>query len=357
MDNVIDFINVNRDRYVDELKHVPRDPEHQRAARARGRRRALRRMDAPTRCARIGMQNVRLIETPGNPVVYGDWLGAPGAPTISSTATTTCSRSIRWICGRRRRSRRRSATARSTRAVGRRQGPGLHALQGRRGAPEAERPAAGEHEVHSSKARRKSAARTSTTSSARTRTSSRPTSSSSPTRRCSTAACRRSATACAASCTSRSTSRQQDRSAFGIVRRRGRESGVRARRRCIAQMKDAAAASRFRASTTMCGRWATEERAGVGEAAVQREAVPEGLRRPEAVWRDRLHHARADVGAADVRGERTAVRIHGRRRQDRAARRRDGQGQHASGPESGSGQDRASCSRPTCRRSRRRPWS
>ena len=34
------------------------------------------------RDARIGLQNVRLIETPGFPVVYGDWLGAPGAPTI-----------------------------------------------------------------------------------------------------------------------------------------------------------------------------------------------------------------------------------------------------------------------------------
>jgi acetylornithine deacetylase/succinyl-diaminopimelate desuccinylase-like protein len=31
---------------------------------------------------RIGLQNVKLIETPGNPVVYGDWLGASGAPTI-----------------------------------------------------------------------------------------------------------------------------------------------------------------------------------------------------------------------------------------------------------------------------------
>ena len=31
---------------------------------------------------RIGLNNVRLIETPGNPVVYGDWLGAEGAPTI-----------------------------------------------------------------------------------------------------------------------------------------------------------------------------------------------------------------------------------------------------------------------------------
>src|SRR5262245_11425139 len=31
---------------------------------------------------RIGLENVRLIATPGNPVVYGDWLHAAGAPTI-----------------------------------------------------------------------------------------------------------------------------------------------------------------------------------------------------------------------------------------------------------------------------------
>src|SRR5690606_13116835 len=31
---------------------------------------------------RIGLQNARLIETPGNPVVYADWTGAEGAPTI-----------------------------------------------------------------------------------------------------------------------------------------------------------------------------------------------------------------------------------------------------------------------------------
>jgi acetylornithine deacetylase/succinyl-diaminopimelate desuccinylase-like protein len=81
MDNVIDFINVNRDRYLEELKaflaipSISALPEH--AADVK-------------RCAewcademrRIGLQNVRLIDTPGNPVVYGDWLGAPGAPTI-----------------------------------------------------------------------------------------------------------------------------------------------------------------------------------------------------------------------------------------------------------------------------------
>ena len=81
IDNVIDFINVNRDRYLDELKQflaipsISALPEHAGDVR---------------RCAewcgdemrRIGLQNVRLIDTPGNPVVYGDWLGAPGAPTI-----------------------------------------------------------------------------------------------------------------------------------------------------------------------------------------------------------------------------------------------------------------------------------
>jgi acetylornithine deacetylase/succinyl-diaminopimelate desuccinylase-like protein len=81
MDSVIDFINTHRDRYVDELKHYLAIPSisalPQHAADVK-------------RCAewsaeemrRIGLQNVRLIETPGFPVVYGDWLSAAGAPTI-----------------------------------------------------------------------------------------------------------------------------------------------------------------------------------------------------------------------------------------------------------------------------------
>jgi acetylornithine deacetylase/succinyl-diaminopimelate desuccinylase-like protein len=83
---VIDFIHTNRDRYIAELKtylaipSISALPAHQADVK---------------RCAewtademrRIGLENVRLIETPGNPVVYGDWLhasraeGGP-APTI-----------------------------------------------------------------------------------------------------------------------------------------------------------------------------------------------------------------------------------------------------------------------------------
>src|SRR3989454_2474341 len=81
MDNVIDFINVNRDRYLDELKALLAIPSISALPQHAGDVR---------RCAdwcadelrRIGLQNVKLIDTPGNPVVYGDWLGADGAPTI-----------------------------------------------------------------------------------------------------------------------------------------------------------------------------------------------------------------------------------------------------------------------------------
>src|ERR1043165_6151822 len=81
MNAVIDFINTNRDRYVEELKTFLAIPSIS----------ALPQHAADVnRCAewtademrRIGLQNVKLIETPGFPVVYGDWLGAAGAPTI-----------------------------------------------------------------------------------------------------------------------------------------------------------------------------------------------------------------------------------------------------------------------------------
>ncbi len=78
---IIDFIHSNRDRYVSELKpflaipSISALPAH---------------ADDVRRCAkwtademqRIGLENVRLVPTPGNPVVCGDWLHAEGAPTI-----------------------------------------------------------------------------------------------------------------------------------------------------------------------------------------------------------------------------------------------------------------------------------
>ncbi len=81
MNNVIDFINTHRDRYVEELKHylalpsISALPQHKEDVRKTAEWSA-------EEMRRIGLQNVRLIETPGFPVVYGEWLGAEGAPTI-----------------------------------------------------------------------------------------------------------------------------------------------------------------------------------------------------------------------------------------------------------------------------------
>ena len=85
----------------------------------------------------------------------------------------------------------------------------------------------------------------------------------------------------------------------------------------------------------------------VEAAAVQREAVPQGAGRAEAVRRERLLDARARVGAADVRGQRPAGRLHRRGRQDRDSRHGDGEDQHAAGARPGSGQGRRTCSRRT----------
>lgn len=81
LNNVVDYINVHRDRYVDELKQylaipsISALPEHSGDVR----RAAEWTADA---LREAGMDNVRLIDTPGNPVVYADWLKAPGKPTI-----------------------------------------------------------------------------------------------------------------------------------------------------------------------------------------------------------------------------------------------------------------------------------
>jgi acetylornithine deacetylase/succinyl-diaminopimelate desuccinylase-like protein len=81
---VIDFIHTNRDRYVSELKQYLAIPS---ISALPGHAADVRRCAEWTadEMRRIGMENVRLVETPGHPVVYGDWLHAgsgQGAPTV-----------------------------------------------------------------------------------------------------------------------------------------------------------------------------------------------------------------------------------------------------------------------------------
>jgi acetylornithine deacetylase/succinyl-diaminopimelate desuccinylase-like protein len=81
MEKIVDYINVNRDRYVDELKQYLAIPSISALPQHSGDVRRAAEWTADE-LRRVGMQNVKLIETPGNPVVYGDWLGAEGAPTV-----------------------------------------------------------------------------------------------------------------------------------------------------------------------------------------------------------------------------------------------------------------------------------
>ncbi|HEX2986748.1 MAG TPA: dipeptidase [Chloroflexota bacterium] len=81
MANLEEFISENEVRYLDELKQFLRIPsisalpEHKQDVE---------------RCARfaadhmlsIGMQRAEALPTAGYPVVYGEWMGAPGRPTV-----------------------------------------------------------------------------------------------------------------------------------------------------------------------------------------------------------------------------------------------------------------------------------
>jgi len=79
--NVIDYIQTSRDRYVAELGHFLAIPSISALPAHTGDvRRCAEWLGAEMQ--RIGLENVKLIETPGNPVVYADWLHAADAPTI-----------------------------------------------------------------------------------------------------------------------------------------------------------------------------------------------------------------------------------------------------------------------------------
>lgn len=81
MNAVVDYINVHRDRYVEELKQYLAIPSISALTQhAADVRRAAEWTADSLRAA--GLEHVRLIDTPGNPVVYGDWLHASGKPTI-----------------------------------------------------------------------------------------------------------------------------------------------------------------------------------------------------------------------------------------------------------------------------------
>jgi acetylornithine deacetylase/succinyl-diaminopimelate desuccinylase-like protein len=78
--SAVTFSRENQPRFLEELKALLRipsvstDPAHKADVRHAAEVLAAE-------LTRIGMENVRLIETAGHPLVYADWLHAPGTPT------------------------------------------------------------------------------------------------------------------------------------------------------------------------------------------------------------------------------------------------------------------------------------
>jgi acetylornithine deacetylase/succinyl-diaminopimelate desuccinylase-like protein len=81
MENILSFITSNHDRYISELKELLAIPSvsSQSGRKADMLRAAEWLKDHMTG---IGLQNAQILETEGHPVVYADWLGAEGKPTI-----------------------------------------------------------------------------------------------------------------------------------------------------------------------------------------------------------------------------------------------------------------------------------
>lgn len=78
--SAVAFATKNHARFLSELKDLLRIPSISTLPEHKGDcRRAAEFLAAELK--RIGMENVRLIDTSGHPLVYGDWLHAAGKPT------------------------------------------------------------------------------------------------------------------------------------------------------------------------------------------------------------------------------------------------------------------------------------
>ena len=81
MQNVINYINSNKENYVDELKDFLKIPSISTLAEnEKDMSTAAEFVSKKMKSA--GLENVNIIQTKGHPLVYADWLHAPGKPTV-----------------------------------------------------------------------------------------------------------------------------------------------------------------------------------------------------------------------------------------------------------------------------------
>ncbi len=81
MEPIDNYIDENRDRYIEELKELLRIPSVSAESEHKGDMiKAAEYISEKLQDA--GMKKVKIHKTDGHPVVYGEWLGAPGKPTV-----------------------------------------------------------------------------------------------------------------------------------------------------------------------------------------------------------------------------------------------------------------------------------
>src|SRR5256885_8438937 len=82
MSNATDtFIHDSQDRFLEELKTFLRIPSISTLPEHRADIDSAARFVADS-LGKAGMENVEIIPTAGHPLVYGDWMHAPGKPTV-----------------------------------------------------------------------------------------------------------------------------------------------------------------------------------------------------------------------------------------------------------------------------------
>lgn len=81
MVEVISYIQNNKERYVDELKEFLRIPSI--STLPENKEDIIKCAEfVASKLTQAGMNKVEIFKTEGHPIVYGEWLGAPGKPTV-----------------------------------------------------------------------------------------------------------------------------------------------------------------------------------------------------------------------------------------------------------------------------------
>ena len=81
MENVVNYIKENKDNYLNELIEYLRIPSISTLEENKGDMQKCASFIAG-KLTDAGMNNVEIFQTKGHPLVYGEWLEAPGQPTV-----------------------------------------------------------------------------------------------------------------------------------------------------------------------------------------------------------------------------------------------------------------------------------